>query len=339
MKTSEFENELALIEEASGGGFLMVKLNHCRFLSGNGHAVIVFAFILNMLRMKSKNKKDRIYLQRKQLWFRCPAGYIQRETGMSQERQLNAMKTIISAGLITTERRKGNVQWIKVSTTEIKRIESDTKSQKPIKSVTNKELPSYSATDTDQVGNSIITKKHSEMKNSRSPKSNGYIRVEDTLFGDKSPLKGYSSLKVKHDTTQADIELADRIRKASMGAKKIKVTGSIGLWADNVAMIRKKIDNDVPRLERVYDWYCKYCDHPNYKEPIILNAASIQVSTFSWIEGLRQKTVTTETKQITIETKPGRFKTTHATIETDGPPVSFRKVKTDKGGHTYVRNE
>ena len=118
-----FDDSCQVILTAAGDEFCKFKFSYARSLRGNGHATIVFAYCLNLLRMKIHNERDKRQLAKDGEWFPCPAKDIEAVLGMKPERRRNAIDNLIKAKLLETKNWAGNEQWIRVDTKKLKGIE------------------------------------------------------------------------------------------------------------------------------------------------------------------------------------------------------------------------
>src|SRR5271165_6988160 len=130
MSDMSFEESCNVILDAAGDQFCKFKFSYTRALKGNGHATIVFAYCLNLLRMKMHNPRDKRQLEKDDLWFPCPARDIEDTLGMSRTRRRVAIDNLIEAKLVEVKNWTGNEVWIKINTQKLNKIEETDREQR-----------------------------------------------------------------------------------------------------------------------------------------------------------------------------------------------------------------
>lgn len=121
-----YQKQMGVILDHSGGNFYLIRPEHSRYLNGDGNAVLILSYILNLLRMKNSNTKDRKRLRQEEMWFRCPAGLIQQTLGMWDKKQRRAIRALEDSQLLELSHRAGKVLWVKVNTDTLESVSDGT---------------------------------------------------------------------------------------------------------------------------------------------------------------------------------------------------------------------
>lgn len=122
MTDEQYGEEISVILEHAGILFIQVRLDHVKYLGGDGTAALVLSYILNLLKLKNMSAKERELLIRNQMWFKCPAGKVISDLGMGEERHRTAVKNLINHDMLLIQRRAGNVVWVRVNTDTLKTV-------------------------------------------------------------------------------------------------------------------------------------------------------------------------------------------------------------------------
>lgn len=160
MSETEFDEQIQDIMDYSGGNFLMVRMDCCRTLKGDCNAAMVLAYVLNMLRMKTKNERDKRNLLSRRMWFKCPAKDIQEDLGLTKPKQIRIVRKLVKNKFLKT-RVRGWPQtlWIKVLTKKLKAIGNKTipnkSGNKTLQLRSNKTLPPKDTKRTDYIANNL----------------------------------------------------------------------------------------------------------------------------------------------------------------------------------------
>ncbi len=120
MNTENYDKRMKIVNGICGNRYTPLYFSHMQYLKGDGSAGAVLAFLLNLLRMKDENPKDKAQLIKHNMWFCCPAKDIQEQYNMGEDRQRTAIKTLVNTGLIKTQKRKGNILWIRMQYKQLK---------------------------------------------------------------------------------------------------------------------------------------------------------------------------------------------------------------------------
>jgi hypothetical protein len=119
-----YSRRMEIISEHAGGKFLLFHLDHVKYLNGDTLSAVVLADILNTLRMKDSNPKDRKHLKANNLWFKHQRKQVQSRLGISDFKQRRAFLVLEKKNLIKTENREGNSTWVKVNTKKLTKLPS-----------------------------------------------------------------------------------------------------------------------------------------------------------------------------------------------------------------------
>ncbi len=299
MDKSEYDRQIDDLE-GSKGAFMQLSLHHVAYLDGNASASLVFAYILNLIRMKNLNHKDRKLLMKMNMWFTCKAGEIQKKMRMKPDKQRAAMRVLADAGLIEQQRRAGNVLWVRVISEKVKSIstttrqyeENDELQENPVtKKLSNNEIRENPGTDTGKSRNlklqgnpgslSVLTidskKKTDKVSDpaGSSTDSSPSVLFEESLLPEHQRLKlpkpdKYRLLAEKYVRTA--ITIGTLIKKKDKTETSIKARSAS--WAE---LLR---DIDVP-IEELEPNLLKYLEYLRVKPRIPYMIRATKASTFA----------------------------------------------------------
>lgn len=111
-------------ENHTGAIFCKFRLDHLRFLKGNCSAAVCLAYFANRAAMKARDTDPAAAAQfrKHDLFFRCPLTELRAETGIKRDKHDAALVTLVEEGIIETQRRAGNILWIKVNFARLNKI-------------------------------------------------------------------------------------------------------------------------------------------------------------------------------------------------------------------------
>ena len=275
----DYDAYMEEVVKHSGDAFLRVRFDYIYYFDGNFDAAIVLSFVLNHLYMKSRNDNDRQRLQKNDMWFKCPAGEIQDRLMMLDGRRRRAFDLLIKDDLIETDRRLGNILWIRVKTDNLKGIgevakvkkekSGSAKMQKPQNAETvncGDLILQNGVTDSPKSENPYVKNPSQKLSNKpcRPPSRDDGVIEGSPKVEDKSSPDGFSS-KDKPTTPSASVwdDMASRLysklhekdllgsndpRRTKKTAASIKVK-----WSAELAKMKGEHEPDV--ISEVFDWY------------------------------------------------------------------------------------
>src|SRR5688500_16456269 len=126
VENSDHEKAFAAIREASGDYFMPVRNNFFESFQGDWGMVIVLAKILNILSMIEKCKGDREKMIRHEMWFPCPVKRLKKELVANENRLTRIIKKLESCGVVETEHRTGNIQWVRINIEGLDKVRGGT---------------------------------------------------------------------------------------------------------------------------------------------------------------------------------------------------------------------
>jgi hypothetical protein len=295
------KQQLEEIAGESKSGYIKIRLSFCHYLRGDGTAIVILSYILNILQMKSKNVKDCQALMRNGLWFRCPAKEIEKALGVHDGRRHRAMKKLVRHDILSMEYRKGKELWIKVNDYKISKIEEEMR-QKPQNGMTRNPKTRPSETpkrgDRNPKTERLETPKRDDLyiyKNlsKNLPKESSRAAPAPHTLNGVHPVKGTApgaALIEKDEEDSWIINYAKRLRAYAMKVDHA-ANSPAHRWELFINKVLKLVDQDASRLESVLSWLEKNPRHP--KRPKLYFPSSFRAC-FLWIEELIKKSSATD---------------------------------------------
>lgn len=102
--------------------FLMVRMDYARYL-GDGNASNILAYLLNLLRLKDGDRRDRQKLRDNRFWFKVPLQGIADHFNLTYAKVRGAMKILKDKGIVLTKARGiPPTTWVKVRDRELDKM-------------------------------------------------------------------------------------------------------------------------------------------------------------------------------------------------------------------------
>ena len=303
-----YEEEMGVILEHAGANFMQVRLSHSRALGGDGSAVLVFSFILNLLRMKDRCEKDRKFLIENEMWFKCPAGRIQEELGMKEDRQRRAVRSLEEVGLIHTQHWQNNILWVKVDTEKLKEID-----KVPARKRGNPETGKPRKRGNPETGKPRNWKRGNPgTRNGETPEllyreelsknlpKNGELRRPPAGANghvNGSGISAVPSVTPSRQDAEASTKLKEFLRRLH---RKLSYPGTSAKWEDSFRLLRT---SDGQQYQPVLDWYCSLTsdDIRRLGLPLTENGCEFR-KRYNWVLDKYDKCHTAEREAIPIST-------------------------------------
>ena len=237
-----FQKRLGIILSHSTANFIQVRLDHIRFLKGDGSAAALLGYLINMVRMKNANAQDLRNLKKNKLWFRCLVRVMRKHLGMGEDRLRGALDKLIGTKVIEETKRAKRATWIRIKAKGLRQLEKAARQGKTMSRENPATKPSDGKTPRHK------SRENPATQNTKNPLGKKHCRPEADGV---TPSGGFG---VSINCSGNDHRCATYLHQALVKHRKIMRRVSIPAWSKEFLLLSQTVGWS--RIKQVLDWYC-----------------------------------------------------------------------------------